>query len=147
MKFLLFKLILVIGDCTALVTFGFLSAGTKIIGTKPISPRRKSNALASKWKKQQKATWLQKHWTGIRITKKLFLEWYTFSFVAILILPLLNVFRELKTVEDYRKRLNAELLKNGHDVNVRFPDGYQEAPLAYDAVWAVALGKNESLIN
>jgi gamma-aminobutyric acid type B receptor len=62
-------------------------------------------------------------------------------------LPLLNVFRELKTVEDYRKRLNAELLKNGHDVNVRFPDGYQEAPLAYDAVWAVALGKNESLIN
>jgi hypothetical protein len=50
----------------------------------------------------------------------------------------------LKTVEDYRKRLNADLLKNGHDVNVRFPDGYQEAPLAYDAVWAVALGKNLS---
>lgn len=45
-----------------------------------------------------------------------------------------------KTVEDYRKRLNAELLKNSHDVTVRFPDGYQEAPLAYDAVWAVALG-------
>ena len=33
-----------------------------------------------------------------------------------------------------------ELLNNGHDVTVRFPDGYQEAPLAYDAVWAVALG-------
>lgn len=48
----------------------------------------------------------------------------------------------LKTVEDYRTRLNNELLKNGHDVNVRFPDGYQEAPLAYDAVWAVALGMN-----
>ena len=47
----------------------------------------------------------------------------------------------LKTVEDYRKRLNGELLKNGHDVNVRTPDGYQEAPLAYDAIWAVALGK------
>ncbi len=44
-------------------------------------------------------------------------------------------------MEDYRKRLNGELLKNGHDVNVRTPDGYQEAPLAYDAIWAVALGK------
>ena len=44
-------------------------------------------------------------------------------------------------MEDYRKRLNSELLKNGHDVAIRFPDGYQEAPLAYDAVWAVALGK------
>jgi len=23
---------------------------------------------------------------------------------------------------------------------MRYPEGYQEAPLAYDAVWAVALG-------
>lgn len=46
-------------------------------------------------------------------------------------------------MEDYRKRLNKELLKNGHDVAVRFPDGYQEAPLAYDAVWAVALGRKQ----
>ncbi|XP_046442537.1 gamma-aminobutyric acid type B receptor subunit 1-like [Daphnia pulex] len=49
------------------------------------------------------------------------------------------------TVEDYRKRLNNELLKNGHDVNIRFPDGYQEAPLAYDAVWAVALALNRTM--
>lgn len=49
------------------------------------------------------------------------------------------------TVEDYRKRLNAELLKNSHDVTVRFPDGYQEAPLAYDAVWAVALALNRTM--
>ncbi len=47
--------------------------------------------------------------------QKLFLEWFTFSFVAILILPLLNAFRELKRVEDYRKRINAELLKNGRN--------------------------------
>lgn len=45
-----------------------------------------------------------------------------------------------KTVKQYRDELNNRLLRNGHDVNVRFPDGYQEAPLAYDAVWAVALG-------
>ena len=51
-----------------------------------------------------------------------------------------------QTVEDYRKRLNGELLKNGHDVNVRFPDGYQEAPLAYDAIWAVALGIPRSAV-
>ena len=43
-------------------------------------------------------------------------------------------------MEDYRNRLNKDLLDNGYDVSVRFPDGYQEAPLAYDAVWAVALG-------
>lgn len=43
-------------------------------------------------------------------------------------------------MEDYRNRLNKELLNIGYDVSVRFPDGYQEAPLAYDAVWAVALG-------
>jgi hypothetical protein len=24
---------------------------------------------------------------------------------------------------------------------MRYPEGYQEAPLAYDAVWSVALGK------
>ena len=42
-------------------------------------------------------------------------------------------------------RLNTALLKVGHDVKVRFPDGYQEAPLAYDAVWAVALGNFLSL--
>ena len=35
----------------------------------------------------------------------------------------------LKTVEVYRQRLNGELKKNGHDVAVRSPDGYQEAPL------------------
>ena len=39
------------------------------------------------------------------------------------------IFAFLQTVEDYRQRLNGELKKNGHDVAVRFPDGYQEAPL------------------
>lgn len=52
-----------------------------------------------------------------------------------------------QTVKQYRDELNARLLRNGHDVNVRFPDGYQEAPLAYDAVWAVALGTFEKLLH
>ena len=47
-------------------------------------------------------------------------------------------------MEDFRTRLNKALLTVGHDVENRFPDGYQEAPLSYDAVWAVALG-NRSL--
>lgn len=50
-------------------------------------------------------------------------------------------------MRQYRDELNHRLLKNGHDVNVRFPDGYQEAPLAYDAVWAVALGRVLKLFN
>jgi len=49
------------------------------------------------------------------------------------------------TVEDYRNRLNKELFNIGYDVSVRFPDGYQEAPLAYDAVWAVALALNRTM--
>lgn len=39
-------------------------------------------------------------------------------------------------------RLNNILRKGGYDIdNLRYPEGYQEAPLAYDAVWSVALGK------
>lgn len=38
-------------------------------------------------------------------------------------------------------RLNGALKDAGYDIEgERFPEGYQEAPLAYDAVWAVALG-------
>jgi gamma-aminobutyric acid type B receptor len=38
--------------------------------------------------------------------------------------------------------LNEALKKENYDIdNMRYPEGYQEAPLAYDAVWAVALGK------
>jgi gamma-aminobutyric acid type B receptor len=48
----------------------------------------------------------------------------------------------LQTTDDFRVRLHAELKKKGFDIdNGRYPEGYQEAPLAYDAVWAVALGK------
>lgn len=40
-----------------------------------------------------------------------------------------------------RSRLNEALREAGYDIDgERFPEGYQEAPLAYDAVWAVALG-------
>lgn len=46
------------------------------------------------------------------------------------------------TAEDFRKRLNKLLKDDGYDIdNNRYPEGYQEAPLAYDAVWSVALGK------
>lgn len=42
----------------------------------------------------------------------------------------------------YRSRLNEALREAGYNIDgERFPEGYQEAPLAYDAVWAVALGK------
>lgn len=38
--------------------------------------------------------------------------------------------------------MNEALKKENYDIdNMRYPEGYQEAPLAYDAVWAVALGK------
>lgn len=40
-----------------------------------------------------------------------------------------------------RSRLNEALREAGYDIDgERYPEGYQEAPLAYDAVWAVALG-------
>lgn len=46
------------------------------------------------------------------------------------------------TSEDFRLRLNKVLRLGGYDIdNQRYPEGYQEAPLAYDAVWSVALGK------
>lgn len=46
------------------------------------------------------------------------------------------------TAEDFRKRLNKQLKDEGYDIdNNRYPEGYQEAPLAYDAVWSVALGE------
>ncbi|XP_018574661.1 gamma-aminobutyric acid type B receptor subunit 1-like, partial [Anoplophora glabripennis] len=44
------------------------------------------------------------------------------------------------TSEDFRHRLNDVLRREGYDIdNQRYPEGYQEAPLAYDAVWSVAL--------
>lgn len=47
------------------------------------------------------------------------------------------------TAEDFRKRLNKLLKDDGYDIdNNRYPEGYQEAPLAYDAVWSVALGES-----
>lgn len=46
------------------------------------------------------------------------------------------------TSEDFRLRLNQVLRKEGYNIdNQRYPEGYQEAPLAYDAVWSVALGR------
>lgn len=44
------------------------------------------------------------------------------------------------------KRLDAELIRRGHDIrHNRYPIGYQEAPLAYDAVWSVALAFNRTM--
>lgn len=48
----------------------------------------------------------------------------------------------LQTAEEFRLRLNEVLRQAGYDIdNKRYPEGYQEAPLAYDAIWAVALGE------
>ncbi|XP_076381536.1 gamma-aminobutyric acid type B receptor subunit 1 isoform X2 [Megalopta genalis] len=50
------------------------------------------------------------------------------------------------TSEDFRLRLNKMLKEDGYDIdNNRYPEGYQEAPLAYDAVWSVALAFNKSM--
>lgn len=47
------------------------------------------------------------------------------------------------TSEEFRIRLNDVLRDGGYEIdNKKYPEGYQEAPLAYDAVWSVALGKN-----
>lgn len=46
------------------------------------------------------------------------------------------------SADEFRDRLNQVLKEEGYDIdNKRYPEGYQEAPLAYDAVWSVALGK------
>ncbi|KAJ6645791.1 Gamma-aminobutyric acid type B receptor subunit 1 [Pseudolycoriella hygida] len=48
--------------------------------------------------------------------------------------------------EDFRERLNQALINEGYDIdNNRYPEGYQEAPLAYDAVWSVALAFNKTM--
>uniref|UniRef100_A0A6P7FRC1 Gamma-aminobutyric acid type B receptor subunit 1 n=1 Tax=Diabrotica virgifera virgifera TaxID=50390 RepID=A0A6P7FRC1_DIAVI len=50
------------------------------------------------------------------------------------------------TSEDFRLRLNDVLRREGYDIqNQRYPEGYQEAPLAYDAVWSVALAFNKTM--
>ncbi|XP_065346154.1 gamma-aminobutyric acid type B receptor subunit 1 isoform X2 [Cloeon dipterum] len=50
------------------------------------------------------------------------------------------------TSDDFRIRLNEALKKENYDIdNMRYPEGYQEAPLAYDAVWAVALAFNKTM--
>lgn len=46
----------------------------------------------------------------------------------------------MQTSEDFRLRLNEALSKKYDIEHKRYPEGYQEAPLAYDAVWSVALG-------
>lgn len=46
----------------------------------------------------------------------------------------------------HRQRLNQDLTKRGYDIeHNRYPEGYQEAPLAYDAVWSVALAFNKTM--
>lgn len=43
--------------------------------------------------------------------------------------------------------MDDELIRRGyHDIQQkRYPIGYQEAPLAYDAVWSVALAFNKTM--
>lgn len=45
-----------------------------------------------------------------------------------------------------RERLHEALKLDGYEIeNGRYPEGYQEAPLAYDAVWSVALAFNKTM--
>lgn len=45
-----------------------------------------------------------------------------------------------------RERLHEALKLEGYEIeNGRYPEGYQEAPLAYDAVWSVALAFNKTM--
>lgn len=45
----------------------------------------------------------------------------------------------------FRLRLN-KVLNETYDIeNKRYPEGYQEAPLAYDAVWSVAFAFNKTM--
>lgn len=38
------------------------------------------------------------------------------------------------------------MIDEGYDIDHdRYPEGYQEAPLAYDAVWSVALAFNKTM--
>ena len=47
-----------------------------------------------------------------------------------------------QTVDDFERRLKGLLRPNYESVDRGImPEGYLEAPLAYDAIWAVALGK------
>lgn len=42
--------------------------------------------------------------------------------------------------------MNIALTNEGYDIeHNRYPEGYQEAPLAYDAVWSVALAFNKTM--
>ena len=48
--------------------------------------------------------------------------------------------------EPCSQRLNDALIDEGYDIgHNRYPEGYQEAPLAYDAVWSVALAFNKTM--
>lgn len=49
-------------------------------------------------------------------------------------------------MQNDRQRLNEALIQEGYDIaHNRYPEGYQEAPLAYDAVWSVALAFNKTM--
>ncbi|XP_042204877.1 gamma-aminobutyric acid type B receptor subunit 1-like isoform X2 [Homarus americanus] len=48
------------------------------------------------------------------------------------------------TAGDFRLRLNQALIEKGYE-NQSNPVGYQEAPLAYDAIWSVALALNKTM--
>lgn len=46
----------------------------------------------------------------------------------------------------FSQRLDSALIEEGYNISSkRFPEGYQEAPLAYDAVWSVALAFNKTM--
>ncbi len=54
----------------------------------------------------------------------------------------------LQSANQFETKLKDALEKLQYSMREnRRPEGYQEAPLAYDAVWAVALGKGLRFFN
>ena len=53
------------------------------------------------------------------------------------------------TAPEWLKRFNSELKSDlGYEITeTNKPEGYQEAPLAYDSIWAVALALNKTIEN
>ena len=59
----------------------------------------------------------------------------------------LTAFFFFQTVDDFRDRLETKLRENYSGVAQGvMPEGYLEAPLAYDAIWAVALGNQRIIV-
>nr|QCI31489.1 gamma-aminobutyric acid type B receptor subunit [Grandidierella japonica] len=50
------------------------------------------------------------------------------------------------TAKQFKRRLDMDLINRGYDIlGDEYPEGYQEAPLAYDAIWSMAVALNVTM--